>query len=52
MKAFRDAPLTTWRRRQMGEALVLKYPQSRYRVEVYGWLVKATWGQVMLTRWK
>jgi tetratricopeptide (TPR) repeat protein len=45
MKAFRDAPLTDVAKKdQMGEALVLKYPQSRYRVEVYGWLVKGYLG--------
>lgn len=45
MKAFRDAPLTDVAKRdQMGEAFVLKYPQSRYRVEVYSWLVKGYLG--------
>jgi len=45
MKAFRDAPLTdVQKKNQMGEDFVLKYPQSRYRVEVYGWLVKVYYG--------
>jgi tetratricopeptide (TPR) repeat protein len=45
MKAFRDAPLTdVGKKNQMGEAFVLKYPQSRYRVEVYSWLVKGYYG--------
>jgi tetratricopeptide (TPR) repeat protein len=45
MKAFRDAPLTdVAKKNQMGEAFVLKYPQSRYRVEVYSWLVKGYYG--------
>src|SRR5271157_6596692 len=45
MKAFRDAPLTDVpKKNQMGEAFVLKYPQSRYRVEVYSWLVKGYYG--------
>jgi tetratricopeptide (TPR) repeat protein len=45
MKAFRDAPLSDVAKKdQMGEALVLKYPQSRYRVEVYSWLVKGYLG--------
>jgi tetratricopeptide (TPR) repeat protein len=45
MKAFRDAPLTDVAKKdQMGEAFVLKYPQSRYRVEVYSWLVKGYYG--------
>jgi tetratricopeptide (TPR) repeat protein len=45
MKAFRDAPLTDVpKKNQMGEAFVLKYPQSRYRMEVYSWLVKGYYG--------
>jgi len=45
MKAFRDAPMTDVpKKNQMGEAFVLKYPQSRYRVEVYSWLVKGYYG--------
>jgi len=45
MQAFRDAPLTdVAKKNQMGEAFVLKYPQSRYRVEVYSWLVKGYYG--------
>ena len=45
MKAFRDAPMTdVAKKNQMGEAFVLKYPQSRYRVEVYSWLVKGYYG--------
>ena len=45
MKAFRDAPLTdVAKKNQMGEDFVQKYPQSRYRVEVYSWLVKGYQG--------
>jgi tetratricopeptide (TPR) repeat protein len=45
MKAFRDAPMTdVGKKNQIGEAFVLKYPQSRYRVEVYSWLVKGYYG--------
>jgi tetratricopeptide (TPR) repeat protein len=45
MKAFRDAPMTDVpKKNQMGEAFVLKYPQSRYRIEVYSWLVKGYYG--------
>ncbi len=45
MKAFRDAPMTDVpKKNQMGEAFVLKYPQSRYRMEVYSWLVKGYYG--------
>jgi tetratricopeptide (TPR) repeat protein len=45
MKAFRDAPLTDVpKKNQMGEDFVQKYPQSRYRVEVYSWLVKGYLG--------
>jgi len=46
MKAFRDAPMSDVpKKNQMGEDFVLKYPQSRYRVEVYSWLVKGYLGQ-------
>ena len=45
MKVFRDAPLTDVpKKNQMGEDFVQKYPQSRYRVEVYNWLVKGYYG--------
>ncbi len=45
MKAFRDAPMTdVAKKNQMGEDFVQKYPQSRYRVEVYSWLVKGYYG--------
>ncbi len=45
MKAFRDAPMTdVAKKNQMGEDFVQKYPQSRYRVEVYSWLVKGYQG--------
>jgi len=45
MKAFRDAPLAdVSKKNQMGEDFVQKYPQSRYRVEVYSWLVKGYYG--------
>jgi tetratricopeptide (TPR) repeat protein len=45
MKAFRDAPLTDVpKKNQMGEDFVQKYPQSRYKVEIYSWLVKGYYG--------
>jgi tetratricopeptide (TPR) repeat protein len=45
MKAFRDAPLAdVSKKNQIGEDFVQKYPQSRYRVEVYSWLVKGYYG--------
>lgn len=45
MKAFRDAPLAdVAKKNQIGEDFVQKYPQSRYRVEVYSWLVKGYYG--------
>jgi tetratricopeptide (TPR) repeat protein len=45
MKTFRDAPLTDLaKKNQLGEDFVQKYPQSRYRVEVYGWLVRGYYG--------
>jgi tetratricopeptide (TPR) repeat protein len=41
MKAYRDAPLSDVPKKlQMGEDFLQKYPQSRYRVEVYNWQVK------------
>ena len=41
IKAFRDVPMTDIEKRdQAGEAFVQKYPQSRYRGEVYTWLVR------------
>jgi len=41
MKAFRDAPPADFRKKnELGEAFVQKYPESRYRSEVYNWLVK------------
>ena len=41
MKGFRDAPASDLAKKdQMGEDFVQKYPQSRYRAEVYNWLVK------------
>jgi tetratricopeptide (TPR) repeat protein len=41
IKAFRALPLTDpGKRDQAGEAFIQKYPQSRYRSEVYSWLVK------------
>jgi tetratricopeptide (TPR) repeat protein len=45
MKTFRDAPITdVAKKNQLGEDFVQKYPQSRYRVEVYSWLVKGYLG--------
>ncbi|HYW67720.1 MAG TPA: tetratricopeptide repeat protein [Candidatus Dormibacteraeota bacterium] len=45
MKEFRGAPMTdVAKKNQMGEDFVQKYPQSRYRVEVYSWLVKGYQG--------
>ena len=41
MKAFRAAPITdTAKKDQLGEEFVQKYPQSRYRGEVYSILVR------------
>src|SRR5208337_4414262 len=45
MKTFRDSPITDLaKKNQLGEDFVQKYPQSRYRVEVYSWLVKGYLG--------
>jgi len=45
MKTFRDAPITdVAKKNQLAEAFVQKYPESRYRVEVYSWLVKGYLG--------
>ncbi len=45
MKTFRDAPLTDVpKKNQLGEDFVQKYPESRYRLEVYSWLVKGYLG--------
>ena len=41
MKAFRAAPITdTAKKDQLGEEFVQKYPQSRYRGEIYATLVR------------
>ncbi len=41
MKAFRDASLNDLpKKMQIGEDFLQKYPQSRYRAEVYAWQVK------------
>ena len=41
IKAFRDAPMSDLAKKdQLGEEFLQKYPQSRYRAEVYSWLVK------------
>ncbi len=41
MKAFRAAPFTDMpKKNQLGEDFVQKYPQSRYRAEVYSMLVR------------
>src|SRR5208283_5295508 len=45
MKTFRDAPITdVAKKNQLAEDFVQKYPESRYRVEVYSWLVKGYLG--------
>jgi tetratricopeptide (TPR) repeat protein len=45
MKTFRDSPITDLaKKNQLGENFVQKYPQSRYCVEVYGWLVRGYFG--------
>lgn len=46
IKAFRGLPMTDVdKRNQSGEAFLQKYPQSRYRGEVYAWLVRGYWSQ-------
>jgi tetratricopeptide (TPR) repeat protein len=41
MRAFREAPIADVAKKdQLGEDFVQKYPQSRYRAEVYSWLVR------------
>jgi tetratricopeptide (TPR) repeat protein len=41
IKVFRDAPITDVPKKdQLAEDFLQKYPQSRYRPEVYMWLVK------------
>jgi len=41
IKAFREAPLTDIPKKdQMGEEFLQKYPESRYRTDVYAWLVR------------
>src|SRR5215469_3016787 len=41
IKAFRDAPLSDPAKKdQIGEDFVSKYPQSRYRSEIYAFLVR------------
>jgi len=42
LKAFQDAPMSDLpKKEQMGEDFAQKYPQSRYRADVYSWLVQA-----------
>ncbi len=42
IKAFRDAPVSDVAKKiQLGDDFVAKYPQSRYRSEVYSWQVRA-----------
>ncbi len=42
IKAFREAPMSDIPKKlQAGEDFLAKYPQSRYRGEVYNWQVKA-----------
>jgi tetratricopeptide (TPR) repeat protein len=46
IKAFREAKLDDpTKKDQMGEAFLQKYPQSRYRSEVYNWQVKSHLGK-------
>jgi len=41
IKKFRDAPAAdVAAKEKLGEDFIQKYPQSRYRAEVYSWLVK------------
>lgn len=41
MKTFREAPITDFAKKdQLGEDFLAKYPQSRYRSEIYIWLVR------------
>jgi tetratricopeptide (TPR) repeat protein len=41
VKVFRDAPMADVAAKdKLGEDFLQKYPQSRYRIEVYSWLVK------------
>ena len=52
MKMFRDAPISdVGKKNQLGEDFLQKYPESRYRVEVYSWLVKGYLGAGKWTRW-
>jgi len=45
-KAFVAMPPTDMdKKNQSGEAFVQKYPQSRYRGDVYAWLVRGYWSQ-------
>ena len=45
-KAFRELPMTDVdKKNQAGEAFLQKYPQSRYRGDVYAWLVRGYWSQ-------
>lgn len=46
IKVFRDAPISDIEKKdKLGEDFIQKYPQSRYRVEVYGWLVRGYMSQ-------
>jgi tetratricopeptide (TPR) repeat protein len=45
VKTFRDVPATDLpKKNKAGEDFVQKYPQSRYRPEIYAWLVKGYLG--------
>src|SRR5262249_13158559 len=51
IKAFRDAPLSDPAKKdQVGEDFVAKYPQSRYRTEVYAFLVRGYLAQGQLDK--
>ena len=46
IKVYRDTPASdTAKKLQLGEEFVAKYPQSRYRAEVYNWEVKGYMSQ-------
>lgn len=51
MKAFRAMPNTDLvKKDQAGEDFLKKYPESRYRSEVYVWLVRGYWSQGMVDK--
>src|SRR5258707_10873785 len=51
IKAFRSAPITDMtKKNQLGEEFLQKYPQSRYRPEVYAMLVRGYLSQGQLEK--